>query len=653
MNHRAHVGRSYRAVAARLVAVSFVAVVLVLGAAHALGLGVVALTSASMGPTIPEGSLALTRTVDARALSAGDVVSVRVADGLTVTHRIVDATATDAGALLTLRGDANRTADPAPVEVAQAPRVVASVPWLGHPGVLWLVVGGSLVVVAVTLRRRPRHRRGAGDRLPIPARAGVVGTVLAGVVAAGLAPTSAYWSDVAPATTAAWSTIGSVPSPSAPGCVDQGAGISASWANVGQRYRYRATLHRLGDGAQLGAAVYLPEGTTATITRSIGTGDFGDVSSSGQYNGVVRVHAVPVASTTWVSSSFVSVPVHFTATRSALRCGNDTTTAVAITSLAVDSGSSSTDFVTNTATNEVRGTAEAGATVEVTRDGTPVVTVTADGSGTWTTGSITLTDGSHTWAAKATDYLGNTASTSRTVLLDRVAPTASGSAPCSSTGNAVTGVDGATWCKVAGLTWTGSFADAGGSGLVPGSGQQYENDGAGWTSYTSPVILGERSGRVVRARATDVAGNVSTVWSATYYIDGTPPILAVTQPVGFSLLAATLRSNVSSACGSANAACGPFTDAVSGPATARWSLSHTRLLASDVCLSPGGSYAAANCGSTYPVTISGGQFLVPVATASAYSLSLATTYTLTISGITDAAGNTASALTSTFTAVLL
>lgn len=619
-------------------------------AALALGLGSITFASGSMAPSISEGSLAVTRSVDPADLSVGDVASVVTTGGERVTHRVLAVEDLGDGATsLTLKGDGNVAEDPAPYVVESADQVVAVLPSVGvvdaAPIVLVAAVGVVLAGAALLRRRRDL---GAGATL-------VLASVLV-VTAGGAAATSAFWTDAASATTAPWTTVATTPSPSAPGCTDHLDHVDASFANVGQRYRYRATLHRLDTGAQVAGEQYLAEGTGGTITRDVlrdgfGSGSLAQITASGQYNFVVRIRAVPVGSTTWLSSSFVSVPVHFTSGYTTLRCGNDTTTTVTITSLGDDSGVSSTDFITNVGTNTLSGTGEAGATIVLTRAGAQVATATVSASGTWTSTSFPLTSGSQSITATATDHIGNTATASRTVVLDQVAPTVTTSAPCSSVGNAVTGVTGATWCKVTSLTWSASFSDTGGSGLVPGTGSQYDNDGAGWTSYTGPVGLAEKSGRVVRARATDVAGNVSTIASSTYYIDGTAPTLSVTQPASSSLLVATLRANVTAACGSTRAACGPFTDAVSGPASARWKLERTPLLGTARCMNEAGAYASTTCASTFPVTVSAGQFGIAVPPSTAYQF-LAESYVLTISGITDAAGNVAPTVTRSFSTLL-
>ncbi|NLQ17935.1 DUF4347 domain-containing protein [Marinomonas sp. M1K-6] len=102
-------------------------------------------------------------------------------------------------------------------------------------------------------------------------------------------------------------------------------------------------------------------------------------------------------------------------------------------SVASDSGVSSTDNITNKTTPTITGTSEANATVKLydTNGTTELGSTTADGSGNWSITSSTLTAGSHTLTAKATDAAGNVGSASAglTVSIDTTAPTLSSSAP--------------------------------------------------------------------------------------------------------------------------------------------------------------------------------------------------------------------------------
>jgi hypothetical protein len=112
--------------------------------------------------------------------------------------------------------------------------------------------------------------------------------------------------------------------------------------------------------------------------------------------------------------------------------------APSITGIADDNGSSGTDEITNDNTLIISGTAEANSTVEVFRDSASIGTTPADESGNWAfdyTG-VSLSDGSYSFTATATDVAGNAsaASSALPVLIDTQAPpTPGGRAPADGT----------------------------------------------------------------------------------------------------------------------------------------------------------------------------------------------------------------------------
>src|SRR5207249_2813233 len=91
---------------------------------------------------------------------------------------------------------------------------------------------------------------------------------------------------------------------------------------------------------------------------------------------------------------------------------------------ASDSGSSTTDNLTTVTTPTFVGTAEAGSTVTLFSDGRPVGIVTADGSSCCTTITTTLSSGTHSITATATDAAGNVSPTSDalSITIDTAAP---------------------------------------------------------------------------------------------------------------------------------------------------------------------------------------------------------------------------------------
>ncbi len=97
-----------------------------------------------------------------------------------------------------------------------------------------------------------------------------------------------------------------------------------------------------------------------------------------------------------------------------------TTSAPVITGITSDTGTSTTDFLTRDADPVVQGTAEAGSTVTLRRDGLLVGTVTVGADGTWSVALPTLADGTSALVATVEDVAGNAATgTPSTLVIDR------------------------------------------------------------------------------------------------------------------------------------------------------------------------------------------------------------------------------------------
>lgn len=158
-----------RGAAGAVLVLLVVAPLLLLAGPALLGGRALTVRSGSMGAQLPTGSLAVIRPVAAADLHVGDVVTVRQARGGLVTHRIVAVDRNPSPALLTLRGDANRVADPEPVPVtAVLGRLWFDVPAAGRlrdriaaarPGLVWTGVGllaacSAAQFGAVALERR-------------------------------------------------------------------------------------------------------------------------------------------------------------------------------------------------------------------------------------------------------------------------------------------------------------------------------------------------------------------------------------------------------------------------------------------------------------------------------------------------------------------
>jgi signal peptidase len=101
----------------------------------------------SMSPAIPAGSLAVVREIPAQEITVGDVITVDRPGKLPITHRVqtVDP-AEGAARMITMKGDANTEADPAPYVVEKVRLVLWSAPGLAHP----LAAAANPVVLGAT-----------------------------------------------------------------------------------------------------------------------------------------------------------------------------------------------------------------------------------------------------------------------------------------------------------------------------------------------------------------------------------------------------------------------------------------------------------------------------------------------------------------------
>ncbi|MGJ7439887.1 signal peptidase I [Aquipuribacter sp. MA13-6] len=130
------------------VALAVVAVVVVPRAGGAQALTVL---TGSMTPSLPVGSVAVSRPVDPWTVEPGDVISFQVAPGdpTLVTHRVVEVVTDDGELEFRTKGDANDGDDP---DLVPAGAVVGElwyhVPWVGH---LTVRAGDPAVLLAVAV----------------------------------------------------------------------------------------------------------------------------------------------------------------------------------------------------------------------------------------------------------------------------------------------------------------------------------------------------------------------------------------------------------------------------------------------------------------------------------------------------------------------
>ena len=207
-----------------------------------------------------------------------------------------------------------------------------------------------------------------------------------------------------------------------------------------------------------------------------------------------------------------------------------------VTSIVNDTGHSSSDGITSDQTLIFNGTSEANALVEIFVDGTSVSTVLANGIGEWTYdhSTISLSEGSHTILATATDVAGNISSASANyiVIIDNTKPT-------------VTLTDNHADAVVRHgdvVTITATFTEANGIdegnkprvtiGTLVTNAEMFMASNLIWR-YVWEVPAGtEIDGDVnVSITASDVAGNPNTsaTGKVSYTVDNTQPTVVLTD----------------------------------------------------------------------------------------------------------------------------
>lgn len=127
----------------------------------------------SMAPTIPAGSVAVVREVPADEIEVGDVVTVERDGLLPVTHRVtgIEAGASEAERIITMRGDANDADDPHPYTVTQVRTTLFAIPglapvivWFGNPVVLGVITLAAGVLVGWAFWPRDRQDAAASTQ---------------------------------------------------------------------------------------------------------------------------------------------------------------------------------------------------------------------------------------------------------------------------------------------------------------------------------------------------------------------------------------------------------------------------------------------------------------------------------------------------------
>lgn len=200
-----------------------------------------------------------------------------------------------------------------------------------------------------------------------------------------------------------------------------------------------------------------------------------------------------------------------------------------------DTGSSSTDNLTNDTTPTFTGTAEAGATVSVYAGVTPAGTGPATG-GSYSVTTSTLPQAVYSFTATATDAAGNSsaASAGLTVTIDTSAATPSTPDLAAASDTGTSDIDNITNDTTA--TFTGS-AETGATVTLYDAGVEVGSGVATGGSYSVTTSALAEGARTITARITDAAGNLSSASGGLVItVDTTAPVVldsVIGKEIGF------------------------------------------------------------------------------------------------------------------------
>jgi len=236
-------------------------------------------------------------------------------------------------------------------------------------------------------------------------------------------------------------------------------------------------------------------GSTVTITSSTGTvlgtatadgnGNFNAIITPAQTGGEsLLVYATDKAGNAGTSASvtapFTTVP-------------NAPVIATVADNVGTIQGNLTNGKATDDATPTLSGTAQPNATVTLYNNGVAMGTVVADGTGSWTFTTPTLTEGSHAFTATAANGSGTSPVSGATTVIVDLTPPGAPSGTFNADGSVLTGT------AEAGSTVTINLGGGNTVTTVAGSNGTY--------SYT--FLNKQTEGQTLQITATDAAGNVS------------------------------------------------------------------------------------------------------------------------------------------------
>ena len=130
-----------------------IAILAVVGLSHvapALGYRLVVIAGPSMAPTIPLGAVVGERAGPPASVALGDVVTIGMPNGVSITHRVVRIGEAYGETYLETRGDANDASDPTVAPLSAVTGVVAfQLPMVGFVLAYLAIPTGVLSVVSM------------------------------------------------------------------------------------------------------------------------------------------------------------------------------------------------------------------------------------------------------------------------------------------------------------------------------------------------------------------------------------------------------------------------------------------------------------------------------------------------------------------------
>ena len=274
--------------------------------------------------------------------------------------------------------------------------------------------------------------------------------------------------------------------------------------------------------------------TNATPLALAGTASDNFLVSQVQWSDNGGSYSAATGTTSWTASVPLVAGANAIVVRATDGAGNQSTASITVTysttapTVTITIPTTNPSFVTGSSTITLGGTASDTTGIKMIQYRLlPSVTyLTATGTTSWNTGTITLSPGSNTIQILATDNASNTSTASLSVSYDNQPPNLAITGPTSNptyntNGSQVT-LSGTVSANLGATMTSVTWANAGNSTSGPAN-----IVGGNWTSASAiNVVSGPQ---VITVTATDSVGNIATK-TITVNVDLTAPTVSITNP---------------------------------------------------------------------------------------------------------------------------